>query len=130
LKLELAHNVRAHSAVLDGEVVCLDEDGRSNFNNLLFHRAQPFFCAFVLRIHDEDLGAVPLLERKRRLLSVMPKVQGRVRFVDHIHERGTDFFHLACERDLQGIVAKWSQGSYQRGCATSWLKIKNLATRR
>ena len=42
--------------------------------------------------------------------------------------RGERLFELACERDLEGIVAKWSKKAYQ--CdrrATSWLKIKNPA---
>jgi bifunctional non-homologous end joining protein LigD len=125
LKLELAHTLRAQSAVLDGKVVCLDDDGRSNFNNLLLHRAQPFFCAFdVLCIHGE-VRRVPLLERKRRLSSIMPRVQQRVRYVDHVDGNGNDFFRLACRHDLEGIVAKWASGSYQHGSGTSWLKIKN-----
>ena len=45
--------------------------------------------------------------------------------VDHIRERGSDFFRLACRRDLEGIVAKWAHGEYQTGDGTSWLKIKN-----
>jgi ATP-dependent DNA ligase len=38
LNEEIAHSVRAHDAVLDGEIVCLRPDGRSKFNNLLFRR--------------------------------------------------------------------------------------------
>jgi bifunctional non-homologous end joining protein LigD len=41
---EMAHSVRANNAVLDGEVVCLDPDGRSNFYKLLFRRDRPSFC--------------------------------------------------------------------------------------
>ena len=40
-------------------------------------------------------------------------------------ERGRDLFRVACERDLEGIVAKWGSGTYQAGGGTSWLKIKN-----
>jgi hypothetical protein len=40
--------------------------------------------------------------------------------------RGTRLYELACERDLEGIVAKWADGTYQSdGRSTSWLKIKN-----
>jgi hypothetical protein len=43
-----------------------------------------------------------------------------------IPARGTRLYELACERDLEGIVAKWARGSYQcDGRATSWLKVKN-----
>jgi ATP-dependent DNA ligase len=47
-------------------------------------------------------------------------------YVDHLKTRGLDLFREACERDLEGIVAKWSQGRYETdGVSTSWLKIKN-----
>lgn len=71
---------------------------------------------------------LPLLERKRRLLRILPVVEGRVLYLDHIAERGRDLFRAACERDLEGIVAKWVHGTYQTGGRrTSWLKIKNPA---
>ena len=45
---------------------------------------------------------------------------------DQAQERGTDLYREACRRDLEGIVAKWSRGTYQTdGRGTSWLKIKN-----
>ena len=45
---EIAHSLRAMSAVLDGEIACLEQDGRSHFYKLLFRRDWPFFCAFEL----------------------------------------------------------------------------------
>lgn len=55
---ELAHSVRAHDAVFDGEIVCLAPDGRSKCNSLLFRRDWPYFVAFdVLSIEGEDLRA-------------------------------------------------------------------------
>ena len=99
LKREIAASVRCRSAVLDGEIACLDEDGRSNFYALMFRRRAPFFCAFdVLMLDGEDVRGLPLLERKRRLLDVMPRVESRLRYVDHVHETGVRFFELACER--------------------------------
>src|SRR4051812_33915658 len=65
---EIAHAARCWSAVLDGEICCLDSDGRSNFNRLMFRRDWPYFYAFdLLSIDGEDLTSQPLLERKRRL---------------------------------------------------------------
>ena len=47
-------------------------------------------------------------------------------FLDAIPGRGRRLYKLACERDLEGIVAKWAWGTYQcDGRGTSWLKIKN-----
>ena len=96
--------------MLDGEIVCLDADGRANLYPLLFRREAPFYCVFdVLEIDGEDVRPLPLLERKRRLFDIMPKVESRVRYVDYIHERGSDFFSLACAHDLAGVVANPSR---------------------
>ena len=126
---ELAHAVRTHACVLDGEICCLEPDGRTHFTNLLFRREWPFFYAFdVLNIEGEDLTNQPLLERKRRLRRLMPIIDSRLLSLDHLEERGCDLFRVACERDLEGIVAKWAPGTYGTdGRATSWLKIKNPA---
>jgi bifunctional non-homologous end joining protein LigD len=124
---EIAHAVRAKTAVLDGEICCLDSDGRSNFRNLLFRREWPYLFAFdLLMLEGEDLRSLPLLERKYRLARIMPRVQCRLMYLDHIHERGSDLFRVACEGDVEGIVGKWAAGTYQRDQrSTSWLKVKN-----
>jgi len=80
----------------------------------------------VLAIDGEDLTGRPLTERKRRLRAIMPIVECRLLYLDSIAERGTDLYRAACQRDLEGIVAKWSRGTYQTdGRGTSWQKIKN-----
>jgi bifunctional non-homologous end joining protein LigD len=124
---ELAHSVRVHEAILDGEIVCLGDDGRSLFNRLLFRRDWPYFVAFdALRIDGEDLTRLPLLERKRHLRSVMPRVAGRVLYHDHVAAHGTPLFDAVCRQDLEGIVAKWIHGCYHTdGRLTSWIKVKN-----
>ena len=85
----------------------------------------------ALSIEDEDLTGLPLLERKRHLLRIMPTIETRLLYLDHIERRGCDLFHVACERDLEGIVANWAHGTYGTdGRLTSWLKIKIPTTRR
>ena len=54
----------------------------------------------------------------------MPRVESRVRLVEHVEARGVDFFRAACAHDLEGVVAKWKGGTYQSGPRTSWLKIR------
>ena len=124
---EIAHAVRAHSAVLNGEIVCLDADGSSRCRDVLFRREWPYFFAFdVLSIDGEDVRAVPFVQRKRRPARIMPHVESRLRLLDAIPARGERLFELACERDLEGIVVKCSKGTYQcDGGGTSWLKVKN-----
>ena len=126
LAVELAHAVRCDRAVLDGEIVCYDSDGRSNFHKLLFRRDWPHFAAFDLLMFDgADLRQLPLIERKARLKAIMPRVQSRIRYVDHIAQMGSAFYRAICDHDLEGVVAKWRYGTYQAAGRTSWLKIKN-----
>ena len=99
---------------------------RFRFRRLMFRRDWPFFYAFdVLSIESRDVRGLSLLARKRLLRSVMPRVESRLRYLDAVKERGTDLYRVACERDLEGIVAKWARGVYQAdGRGTSWPKIK------
>jgi bifunctional non-homologous end joining protein LigD len=79
---ELAHAVKAHHAVMDGEIVCLDARGRSNFKSLLFRRESSYFYAFdLLALDGEDLREWPLVERKRRLRRLIPSVPTRLLYV-------------------------------------------------
>src|SRR5262249_62242098 len=95
-------------AILDGEIVCLAADGRSLFHHLLFRRDWPYFMAFdVLQIDGEDLRSHPLIERKRRLRAIMPRVDSRILYLPHVERCGVDLFRRVCEHDLEGIVAKW-----------------------
>jgi ATP-dependent DNA ligase len=105
----------------------LQRDGRTHFHKLLFRREWPLFYAFDVRgVDGEDLTGRPLLARKGRLLRIIPRIESRVRYLEHVEERGCDLFRVACERDLEGIVGKWTHGTYQTdGRRTSWLKVKN-----
>jgi len=78
--------------VFDGEIVCLDKRGKPQFRDLLFHRAEPYFCAFdLLMIDGKDLRLERLTDRKhelRRKLSKLPDspqapVRGSRRTIRH-----------------------------------------------
>jgi bifunctional non-homologous end joining protein LigD len=127
---DLGHTIGQHyprtGAVLDGEVVCLDSSGRPQFNNLLFRRGDPVFAAFdVLVIGGRDLRNRPLWERKERLREFVAGCPG-VLYVDHVDGNGTGLHRLACEHDLEGIVAKHRRGVYVTDLEeTTWAKIRN-----
>jgi len=127
LKVALVRALKVKNAILDGEIVCLDGEGKSLFNPLLFRRGSPIFAAFdVLRVDGNDLRELPLIERKERLRQIVPVESPCVLHVDHLPEKGRELFALACERDLEGVVGKWARGRYQSdGRSTSWVKIKN-----
>jgi ATP-dependent DNA ligase len=80
----------------------------------------------LLAVDAEDFCEWLLIERKRRLRQLIPSVATRLLYVDHVRERGRDFFRVACAHDLEGIVAKPANGRYHSdGTSTSWIKIKN-----
>src|SRR5581483_7639838 len=136
----LARDLNGRRCVLDGEIVCLDGDGKPQFRDLLFRRAEPVFYAFDIlwdkhaksddeddmrrfRI-GEDLRYLPLIDRKLRLHAVVPKRGERLLYCDHVDEDGEALFRLACEHDLEGIVAKRKSDPYLPDHA-EWVKIRN-----
>lgn len=119
--------LKAKNAVLDGEIVCLDENGHSQFNELLFRRGTPRFCAFdLLWLNGRDLRDLPLIERKRSLRKLIPPGCESVLYVDHIEGEGERLFEVVCERDLEGIIAKHRQSRYvAEDSNPARVKIKN-----
>jgi bifunctional non-homologous end joining protein LigD len=80
LNVALPEECKAECAVLDGEIVCLDQNGVSQFSDLLFHRGEPRFCAFdLLSLNGEDLRYLPLTDRKHRLKGIVPQFGQRLR---------------------------------------------------
>jgi bifunctional non-homologous end joining protein LigD len=66
--------LKVKNAVLDGELICVDSEGRSIFNELLFRRRCPVFYAFdLLYLNDRDMRQLPLLDRKDALKKVIEK---------------------------------------------------------
>ena len=115
-------------AVIDGELVALDENGVSHFQllqNALRRQAKLLYCAFDLMFQDgEDLRAMPLIERKKRLKAILPKHR-LVAFSRHRKTFGTKFFEEAGRKGLEGIMAKRASSKYLSGARTDdWLKIK------
>ena len=143
----LAAELKGRCAVLDGELVCLDRNGRPQFYDLLRRRDPAYFYAFdLIELDGQDLRALPLLERKRQLRRLIGPHCVRLLYVDHIDGRGVDLFRATIQQDLEGVVAKWKHGAYYFGeeqppdrrlalhCTNpaaasrlTWLKIRNPA---
>jgi len=111
--------------VIDGELACLDHEGRSIFNELLFRRGCPIFYAFdLLYLNGRDLRQLPLIERKEKLRNVVEKsALPDVICGKYVEGRGVDLFNEVVRRNLEGVVAKRKNGSYTT--VSDWLKIKN-----
>jgi bifunctional non-homologous end joining protein LigD len=127
LRLSLPRDLRTRNAVLDGEIVCLDTDGRSNFSNLFYRRCEPVFVAFdLLSANESDTRSLPLVERKLELRRVIRPRASSILYCSHVERDGEALFRLACEHDLEGIVAKHSSSPYLIGREeTTWFKIRN-----
>jgi len=132
--------VKAQRAILDGEIVALDGEGRPSFS-LLQQRTgfQPgkrrlprregvpvVYYAFDLLYFDGlDLRRVALHQRKQLLQERIVAGGGDVvHFSDHYAEKGLDLFEAAKQRGLEGIVAKKSGSAYEEKRSSNWLKIK------
>jgi bifunctional non-homologous end joining protein LigD len=113
------------NAILDGEIVSLDHNGRSQFLQLMHRRrADACFYAFDLLWHDgEDLRPLPLVERKRRLRRLI-KGRAGLLFAEQIQGSGIELFQAICARDIEGIICKHRLGPYEARPVT-WFKILN-----
>jgi bifunctional non-homologous end joining protein LigD len=136
----LAQHISAKRALVDGEIVVLDERGRSEFERMqqrmnvqqpspdLVARYPVTYYLFDLLYCDEyDLRGVPLLARKnflRRIL--MPSRE--FRFSDHQLGQGKELFELARQQDLEGIVGKRADSIYSSARSQSWVKVKATKT--
>ena len=117
--------LKVRNAIIDGEIACVDEEGRSIFNELLFRRGSPIFYAFdILFLNDRDLRQLPLIARKEMLRDVIEKSQlPDVLCGKYIEGRGVDLFNEVVRRNLEGVVAKRKNGIYTT--VSGWLKVKN-----
>ena len=125
--------IDAREAIVDGEVVALDERGRPDFSLLQERisvgrtgRPVPLvFQAFDLLYHDgRSLLDVPLQDRKR-LLQLVVHPTSRVQLAQPVDTEGIAFFAAVKAQELEGIVAKHRRSRYEPGRRSSaWLKIK------
>lgn len=123
----LRRAVLCQEAIIDGEIVVLDDKGRSSFQSLQRGGGTPLLVAFDLLYYDDVwLMDRPLSERRevlRRLLT--PEAAGRVVFSDEVVGEGTKLFAAAVENGLEGIVAKRATSTYAVGeRRDDWRKIK------
>jgi bifunctional non-homologous end joining protein LigD len=118
------------SALIDGELVVLNESGTSDFQMLqnslnAGQQARCVYFAFdLLHLDGEDLRSLALTERKARLHALLDKHSQRVRYSDHVVGHGSEFFAQACSHHAEGIVSKRAQSPYVSRRDRSWLKVK------
>ncbi|MFO1304463.1 MAG: DNA ligase D [Burkholderiales bacterium] len=118
-------------AWIDGEVVVLDDSGKSSFQRLQNAlgggdvEGLAFFAFDVMHLDGVDLRAVTLVERKKILGRLLAQAGGVVRAGPEVRGGGREFFAQACKIGLEGMIAKRADSTYASGLRTrDWQKIK------
>ncbi len=138
---DLPQHVKAKNAIVDGEVVALDELGRSSFN-LMQQRTGireggrrkagrddvpvVYYAFDLIYLDGYDLRRASLEDRKR-LLSQVLVTDETIRYSEHFNQ-GIGLFKVAKEKGLEGILAKRLSSFYEERRSREWLKIKVTQT--
>jgi bifunctional non-homologous end joining protein LigD len=125
-----AAKLEVGSALLDGEIVALDDKGNTGFSALQQAiseggRGLSLFLFDALEIDGEDVSRLPTIERKNRLAALVG--EGRppvILYAEHIVGHGEKLFEAMCSAGQEGIISKRADAPYRSGRTKSWLKIK------
>jgi bifunctional non-homologous end joining protein LigD len=116
------------SALIDGEVVALDQEGRPGFSALQAALkdggALHYFAFDLLEVDGEDLTGLGNAERKARLEALLEGVEAPIHYADHIESGGEALFGRLCGEGYEGIVSKRADTPYRGTRSRSWLKVK------
>lgn len=117
--------------ILDGEIVALDEEGKSHFQLLQNYQnnSSVNICYYIFDIlfyEGNDLRDTPLIERKEILKKFLDKYSfSYLRYNDHILKNGISFFKEAVKNNLEGIIGKKVASTYESKRSKEWIKIKS-----
>ncbi|MBC8167517.1 MAG: DNA ligase D [Bryobacteraceae bacterium] len=132
------HQVAAETAIIDGEIAILDQNGRSSFEliqprihqtdaNSIAHLARKsparLFAFDLIYWDGYDLRNTPLSERKRALAAILTP-NDQVRISEHFTVQGEQMLEAARQMGLEGILAKQADSKYEDKRSRCWLKIK------
>ncbi|HKW26774.1 MAG TPA: non-homologous end-joining DNA ligase [Terriglobales bacterium] len=136
---DLPNYMRARTAILDGEIVALDDSGLPSFSLMqqrtgisgagrkvkAADRSVPiaYYVFDLLYLDGYDLMRVDL-EKRKELLAGIIAGSGLVRYSDHHLQQGVALFEAAKKQDLEGIVAKRRNSCYEQKRSREWLKMK------
>jgi bifunctional non-homologous end joining protein LigD len=139
----LARALHGHSAVVDGEIVVINDDGRPSFERLQSRinvgreadirramRDNPatYVVFDILQLDGRDLMQTSLRIRKKTLKDVLTPVDG-VMYADHVERDGESFFAAVSSQGIEGMIGKRADSTYQPGRRSpDWVKVKAWQT--
>ncbi|WP_222858176.1 non-homologous end-joining DNA ligase [Rhizobium cauense] len=131
---DAAKHLGVGTAILDGEAVVLDEEGRPDFGRLQnslggrggkLAAGNAIMFAFDLLYFDgHDIRETPLTGRRVFLESLLKNEERAIRLSEEVDGDGREVFAAACSRGLEGIIAKRKDSTYRSGRLGDWVKIK------
>ncbi|RWF54576.1 MAG: ATP-dependent DNA ligase [Mesorhizobium sp.] len=126
-----AKTLDVENAIIDGEIVVLNEGGLSDYAELrkAITRRQHdlYFVAFdLLHLNGHDLRDMALEERREILAAILPS-DIRIQFSQDLPGDAKAIYHLVDQAGLEGIVSKRRDSKYRSGPSTNWLKVKCYA---
>ena len=121
--------VRASQALLDGVIVALDRHGRparhaldGGSENTAPAGTVAYYAFDVLHYDDWDLRALPLLERKQFLRSLLPPLRA-LQYADHVTASGESLAAVAADAGFHGLIAKRAASAYRSGAHFDWRRV-------
>ncbi len=121
------------NAVIDGEIVVFDENGKPNFQKLQNYKSTDkypiqYYVFDCIELEGKSLVTLTLIQRKQLLQKLLPE-SDVIRYCDHVEEEGKMLFREMQKMNLEGMIAKRKDSKYLVGKRSSdWLKIKNIQT--
>ena len=120
------------TAIIDGEIVALNDEGASSFkalqNNLSEGKAGAlqYYVFDLLYLDGKDVSKLPLIERKKLLEPLLKSksFKGHVIYSEHVVAKGEELHKRMCDLNLEGVVSKRADAPYSHGRGTAWLKTK------
>jgi bifunctional non-homologous end joining protein LigD len=118
-------------ALIDGEIVALDDDGNPDFSHLqkilkgeskggVLH----LFAFDLLDLDGDDLTGLFTIERKERLAALLSENSDLIHVADHVVGAGERLFRAMCDAGQEGIISKRADAPYRSVRSKSWLKVK------
>lgn len=110
---EALAKLKAKDAILDGEIVCLDENGCSQFKELLYRRGRALFFAFdLVWLDGEDLRQAPLIERKKKLKTLVERSEcSEMLYAQHVEANGNLLFEEVSRTIVVSGILPFKSGS-------------------
>ncbi len=127
--VETLETLGIENAVLDGELVALDEDGRPDFSLMSAAPDDPsiplnYYVFDLINLDGADMIGLPLIERKSSLQALLEDAPETLIYTDHIEGGGDQVIAAACRMNLEGVISKRADAPYRSGRNRDWIKSK------